>query len=160
MAEYKLTTRLFSESCSIVNGMELDLFPWLRFLPNQNFKKLTHARDLLDRWIDRELENTKVGKKHPLETSIPNERCHQFMLRSYLNELKFKIMKMLKFGLDYVALVETFIKVSRICNKLQHIHDNYGVFQLNRKLFQSYYHKRIKEIPESCAHEMQEYFSL
>ena len=87
MAEYKLTTRLFSESCSIVNGMELDLFPWLRFLPNQNFKKLTHARDLLDRWIDRELENAKVGKKHHWKSaSIPNQRCHQVLLPSYLNE--------------------------------------------------------------------------
>ena len=110
MAEYKLTTRLFSESCSIVNGMELDLFPWLRFLPNQNFKKLTHARDLLDRWIDRELENAKVGKKHHWKSaSIPNEGCHQVMLPSYLNELKIKIMKMLKCGLDYVAVVETFL---------------------------------------------------
>ena len=88
MAEYKLTTRLFSESCSIVNGMELDLFPWLRFLPNQNFKKLTHARDLLDRWIDRELENAKVGKKRYWRSaSLPNERC----LPNYLNELKFKM---------------------------------------------------------------------
>ena len=62
MSEYKLTTRLFSESCSIVNGIELDLFPWLRFLPNENFRKLTHARDLLDKWIDAEYRTAKVNQ--------------------------------------------------------------------------------------------------
>lgn len=62
MLQYQQTTRLFSESCSCVEGMELDLFPWLRHLPvvNNSFKKLTIARDMLDELVDAELEEARV----------------------------------------------------------------------------------------------------
>ena len=56
--------------------MELDLLPWLRFLPNENFKKLRHARDLLDNWIDRELQEAKVrtyNESEILNSSIYTE---------------------------------------------------------------------------------------
>lgn len=60
MVEYKSTTRLFSEACSSVSGMELDLFPWLRFLPNETFRKLNLARDQIDHFVDTELEYIQV----------------------------------------------------------------------------------------------------
>ena len=56
MQRYKLTTRLFSEACSALEGVELDLFPWLRFFPNKTFKKLTKAQEMLDQLIDQEME--------------------------------------------------------------------------------------------------------
>ena len=52
--------QLFSESCSLVSGVELDVMPWLRFLPNNNFRKLRLARHKLDVWIDIELARVKV----------------------------------------------------------------------------------------------------
>ena len=60
MLQYKMTTRLFSETCSPTRGMELDLFPWLRFFNNGNFHKLTHARSMLDKLINEELKDAKV----------------------------------------------------------------------------------------------------
>ena len=63
MKEYKLITRLFSESCSTVQGLELDLFPMLRFLPNETFKKLNQARDMLDKYVDKELAEVKARNK-------------------------------------------------------------------------------------------------
>ncbi|ELU10041.1 hypothetical protein CAPTEDRAFT_152410 [Capitella teleta] len=67
MVEYKSTTRLFSESCSSVQGMELDLFPWLRFLPNTTFVKLNQARDQIDHFVDTELAeiNSKLDHQNP-----------------------------------------------------------------------------------------------
>ena len=70
MAQYKLTTRLFSESCSPTRGMELDMFPWLRFFPNSNFRKLTHARAMLDKLIDEELKAARVS-------TLPGNQCNR-----------------------------------------------------------------------------------
>jgi hypothetical protein len=60
MYEYKRATRLFSEACSPVNGVEVDLFPWLRFLPHKPLRKLTEARALLDHIVNGELARVKV----------------------------------------------------------------------------------------------------
>ena len=57
---YKHITRLFSEACSPIDGLELDLFPWLRFLGNKNFQKLKAARDALDTWVDAEMKEAMV----------------------------------------------------------------------------------------------------
>ena len=59
MKAYQRATRLFSEACSPVVGIELDLFPWLRHLPNESFRKLTIARGLLDEWVDMETGQNK-----------------------------------------------------------------------------------------------------
>ena len=64
MRSYRHTTRLFSEACSPVSGMELDLFPWLRFAPNESFRKLKEARMLLDAWMDKELQQVEAGGFH------------------------------------------------------------------------------------------------
>ena len=61
ITSYQRATRLFSEACSPVVGMELDLFPWLRHLPNESFRKLTVARGLLDEWVDVELSKVKAS---------------------------------------------------------------------------------------------------
>ena len=61
MEQYKTTTRLFSESCSVVEGMELDILPILRFLPNRSFSKLKRARAMLDALVDVELKEAKVN---------------------------------------------------------------------------------------------------
>ena len=61
MRSYQHTTRLFSEACSPVNGRELDLFPWLRWLPNENFRKLKESRAMLDAWVDQELQRVEVS---------------------------------------------------------------------------------------------------
>ncbi len=60
MIHFKKTTRLFSRACSVVEGTELDLFPWLRFFPSQPFRLLREARDMLDTFVDNELERVKV----------------------------------------------------------------------------------------------------
>jgi len=59
MEQYKLTTRLFSESCGVAQGLELDVCPWLRFFPNEAFRKLTESRDMLDKLVDQEIANHK-----------------------------------------------------------------------------------------------------
>ena len=43
------------------NGAELDMFPWLRHLPNKNFKKLTNITHCVTTLLEKEISRNKVG---------------------------------------------------------------------------------------------------